>query len=226
MSLPRRNYLANITRVGWDLISEPYDLTPVLGDTVASNSSLGNGTIFVDFSSIESNAVYFQVNVTGIDTTTISGSATLNFTFRSPVSQEYLQGGFFFGGDTPFFIDRGGIRGFDNVFFTDKFSTAHPISADGTWSLIGVIDRSIFETFLDGGTRSATVSFYPTEPLTQFSLSTVDLLEGMEVSVVVRAINSAWAQYENEQGTVMGNVTTSGGNSTVGRRDMVYGAEF
>jgi beta-fructofuranosidase len=225
MSLPRRNYLANITRVGWDMVSEPYDMTPVLGDTLATNSSLGNRTVFVDFSSVESNAIYFAVNVTGINTTTISGSATLNFTFRSPVSQEYLQGGFYFGGDTPFFIDRSGVRGFDNVFFTDKFSTAHPISADGTWSLVGVIDRSIFETFLDGGKRSATVSFYPTEPLTQMTLSTVNILKGMEISVEVRAINSAWARYENEQGTVVGNVTT-GGNSTMVRRHTVYDAKF
>jgi beta-fructofuranosidase len=94
MSLPRRNYLTNITRVGWDMVSLPYDISPVLGDVLASNSSLGNGTIFVDYSAVESNALYFAVNVTGINTTTISGSATLNFTFRSPVSNEYLQGGF------------------------------------------------------------------------------------------------------------------------------------
>jgi beta-fructofuranosidase len=210
MSLPRRNYLANITRVGWDMVSEPYDLTPILGDTLLTNSSLGNGTAFVDFSTVQSNALYFSVNVTGINTTTISGSATLNFTFSSPLSHEYLQGGFYFGGDTPFFLDRSGVRGFDNVFFTDKFSTAHPISADGTWSLVGVIDRSIFEVFLDGGTRSSTVSFYPTEPLTQMTLSAVGIAEGMEVAVEVRAVNSAWARLENELGTVIGNVTGSG----------------
>jgi beta-fructofuranosidase len=94
MSLPRRNYLTNITRLGWDLVSLPYDISPVLGDVLAANTSLGNGTVFVDYSTIESNALYFAVNVTGINTTTISGSATLNFTFRSPVSNEYLQGGF------------------------------------------------------------------------------------------------------------------------------------
>jgi beta-fructofuranosidase len=94
MSLPRKNYLTNITRLGWDMVSVPYDISPVLGDVLASNTSLGNGTIFVDYSTVESNALYFEVNVTGINTTTISGSATLNFTFRSPVSNEYLQGGF------------------------------------------------------------------------------------------------------------------------------------
>lgn len=219
MSLPRRNYLANITRIGWDMISEPYDMTPVLGNVLAKNSSLGNGTVFVDFEDLESNALYFAVNVTGIDSTTISGSATMNFTFRSPISNEYLQGGFYFGGDTPFFVDRSGVRGFENVFFTDKVSTNNPISADGTWSMVGVIDRSIFEVFLDGGERSGTVSFYPNEPLTQMTISAVDILPGMDISVEVRAINSAWARYENEEGTVLGNVTT-GGNLTMSRRTL------
>ncbi|KAE9964702.1 hypothetical protein BLS_008129 [Venturia inaequalis] len=219
MSLPRRNYLANITRVGWDMISEPYDMTPVLGDVLAANSSLGNGTVRVDFSSVKSNALYFAVNVTGINSTLISGSATMNFTFRSPVSNEYLQGGFYFGSDTPFFVDRSGVRGFDNVFFTDKVSTNNPISADGTWSMVGVIDRSIFEVFLDGGERSGTVSFYPKEPLTQMTLAAADTLPGMKISVEVRAINSAWAKYENADGIVVGNVTV-GGNSTVGRRKL------
>ncbi|KAE9986614.1 hypothetical protein EG328_005223 [Venturia inaequalis] len=219
MSLPRRNYLANITRVGWDMISEPYDMTPVLGDVLAANSSLGNGTVRVDFSGVKSNALYFAVNVTGINSTLISGSATMNFTFRSPVSNEYLQGGFYFGGDTPFFVDRSGVRGFDNVFFTDKVSTNNPISADGTWSMVGVIDRSIFEVFLDGGERSGTVSFYPKEPLTQMTLAAADTLPGMKISVEVRAINSAWAKYENADGIVVGNVTV-GGNSTVGRRKL------
>jgi beta-fructofuranosidase len=95
MSLPRRNSLAkSLTRVGWDLLSIPYDPSPVVGDTLARKSSLGNGTVFVDFSSVESNALWFEVNVTGINTTTISGAATLNFTFRSPVTNEYLEGGF------------------------------------------------------------------------------------------------------------------------------------
>lgn len=94
MSLPRRNFLVNSTRIGWDMASTPYNLSPVLGDELASNSSLGNGTLFVDYSTLTSNALHFTVDVRGINTSTISGSATLNFTFSSPVSNEYLQGGF------------------------------------------------------------------------------------------------------------------------------------
>lgn len=224
MSLPRRNYLTNITRVGWDMISAPYDLSPVLENQLASNNSLNNGTMLVDYSNIYSNAVYFEVNVTGINATTVSGSATFNYTFYSPVSQEYLSGGFFFGGNNDFWINRGGIRGFDNIFFTDKFSTGHPINANGTWSMTAVIDRSILEVFAEGGQRSATTTFFPTQPLTTLILASADLLPSMSVSVAVWGIESAWLQYENEQGTVFGNVTTNG--TTMGKRHMEYDAGY
>ncbi|KAJ9645824.1 Invertase [Coniosporium tulheliwenetii] len=176
MSLPRRNYLANATRIGWVLL--------------AANDSLGNGTILVDYSSVYSNALYFEVNVTDIPRANISGSATLNFTFLS--------------------LDTGEPRehkGFENVFYTDKFSTVN--IPNGTWSLSGVIDRSILEVFINGGEHSATITFFPTQPLTVMALSTMDLPPDTGVSVAVYALESAWQQYENENGTVVGNVTES-----------------
>ena len=42
----------------------------------------------------------------------------------------------------------------------------------------------------------------------------------MSVSVAVFGIESAWLQYENEQGMVLGNTTNE--NSTMGKRYMVY----
>lgn len=226
MSLPRRNYLANITRVGWDMVSYPYDLSPVLGNQLAAKNSLNNGTLLVDYSNEYSNALYFEVNVTGINTTTVSGSATFNYTFYSPVSQEYLSGGFFFGGNNDFWIDRGGTRGFDNVLFTDKFSAGHLINDAGTWSMSAVIDRSILEVFAEGGQRRATTTFFATQPLTELRIATADLLPSMNVSVAVWGIESAWLQYENEQGTVVGNVTSAGNGTSMGKRHMVYDAGY
>lgn len=238
MTLPRVNYLTNITRVGWDLVSFPYDMSPVLGDTLASNASLGNGTVLVDFSDVSSNAVRFSVNVTNVPAQSTSG--TLNFTFSSPVTGEYLQGGFFFGGDAPFFINRGGVRGFENVFFTDKFSQNYPYPYNnGTFQLDVVFDRSILEVFIGNGELSATATFFPQQPLTQLSVKTSSLNPGVGVSVEVVGLESAWAVYENEQGTVYGNVTGTGtgtacrcetatttGHSTMGKRHMDYRAHF
>lgn len=80
--------------------------------------------------------------------------------------------------------------------------------------------------FLDGGVRSATISFFPTEPLTQMSLRTTLIQESMNVSVAVYALNSAWARYEDEQGTVFGNVTRVSNGTAYSRQDMVYKARF
>ena len=207
MSLPRKNSLRQIERIGYVLVSEPYDLSPVLGQQLAAKT-FGNGSIAVDFSTIYSNAVYFEANVTNIPMANPSG--TLNFTFISPISGEYLQGGFYFGGDNPFFINRGGVRGYDNVFFTDKFSTNTLLN--GTWNIQGVFDRSMLEVFLDRGAHSGTTTFYPEQPLTLMTMAVAGLPPGnMTVSAAVYEIKSAWQQYENDQGTVLGNVTRSNG---------------
>lgn len=224
MSLPRRNYLAKIERVGWTLVSQPYDLSPVIGSELGSDDSLANSSLVVDYSSVASNAIYFEANVTGLpgSVSDISSSATLNFTALSPISGESVSGGYFFGGDNPFWLDRGKTRGFDNPFFADKFSTAQLLDSSGTWSLSGVIDRSIIELFLDQGTYSATATFFPVQPLSIFSISTAGLPAGAKVSVAVWGLESAWAQYEDESGQVVGNVTTS---SSAERR-MLYATSF
>jgi len=161
MSLPRRNYLANITRnIGWTLVSLPYDMSPVMGESISSNETLGNGTVFVDFSGVKSNAVYFEVNATGINPMRLTGSSTLNFTFRSPVTNEYLRGGVFFGGDSTTWLDRSGVCGFDNVLFTDKFSIGGPLSPDGSWDMIAFSiapsSRSSWKVARGAGRRSSS----------------------------------------------------------------------
>ncbi|OSD00128.1 glycoside hydrolase family 32 protein [Trametes coccinea BRFM310] len=188
MSVPRRNLLTDTAPTGWDLVSLPYDLSPVLGDQLAARDNLGNGVLDVNYSTVASNALYFEANVTGL--TGVSSAATINFTFSNPESGESIRGGYFFGGD--FWLDRGRIQGFDNPFFTDKFSVSSPLRADGTWTLSGVIDRSILEVFVDRGAHSATSTFYATQPLTSFTLSTAGLPDAASVSVVVYALKSVW----------------------------------
>jgi len=221
MTLPRVNMLANITRIGYDLISMPYDLTPLYDAPLAMNSSLGNGSVLVDYSQLASGAIYFEVNITSIPTANVTGTA--NFTFLSSVTGESVRGGFFLGGDTPFFINRGGIRGFDNPFFTDKVSTNNIINAEGTWMLQGVIDRSILEVFLDGGQRSATMTFFPQGVLDTMQISTGGLNAGVKVSVAAWGLKSAWAMEENVNGTVVGNNTMMGNSTSAMKRRNMFG---
>jgi beta-fructofuranosidase len=217
MSLPRRNYLKNTTRVGYRLVSTPYDITPlVTKDPLESNSNLGNGTILVDFSTLASQTIYFELNITNVPAVNTTGTA--NFTFLSSVSGESLSGGQYLSGDNPFWLNRGLIRGFDNPFFTDKFSTNvlyDPNTA--AFTIAGLLDRSVFEVFLQGGEQSATITLFPDQPLDVLVIRTGMLNQGVTASVKVWGLDSAWKEYEDEKGTVVGNVTSGGMMNSTGR---------
>ncbi|KAG5947177.1 hypothetical protein E4U60_003336 [Claviceps pazoutovae] len=205
-ALPRRTYLTK-DAVDWKLVSVPYDMSPVMGQTLLEKCVV-NETTTLDFSEVESNAVYWEVNVTGIPETGIPKTALLNFTFETPESGDYIRGGYYFGGYNDFYLDRGGAQGFDNVFFTDKFST-NSYATDGEWSLSGVLDRSIVEVFLNGGIDSVTSIFFPKQPLTVMTIVLTDLPESMQVSLRVSALESSWATMAGPDGLVWGNQTAS-----------------
>ncbi|KAK5287793.1 Invertase, partial [Cryomyces antarcticus] len=148
MSLPRYNYLTNISRIGYDLVSAPYNIAGQASRELAFNSSLGNSSILLDYSTVASGALYFEANVTHLTAATLAGS--VNVTFSSSQSGESVRAGTYVGGDT--FLNRQHTRGFDNPFFTDKFSATGVFNEiTGAWSLSGVIDRSIIEIFVNGG---------------------------------------------------------------------------
>ncbi|KAG9238166.1 putative invertase 4 [Amylocarpus encephaloides] len=222
MTVPRRTHIANVTRVGINMMDMPYNIEAVLDAPLATNSSLGNGTVFVDYSSLNSGAIWFQVNVTGLpnNTATPSRQGTLNFTFSASSTRESVSGGFYFGGDNPFWMNRGDIYGFGNTdpFFTDKFSVGNPINANGTFTLDGIIDRSILEAFIDNGRSVGTMTFFPQGMLDTMVLRTNGLNDGVEVSVAVWGLKSAWAEEANDEGVVEGNVTMSSNNPTMDRR--------
>lgn len=220
MSVPRRTHLANVTRTGWDMVAAPYDLSTLYDMQLASNSSLGNSSILLDYSMVTSGAIYLQANVSKIPNNTYS-QGTLNFTFSSSTTRESISGGFFFGGDNPFWLNRGRVLGFGetNPFFTDKFSVGNPINVNGTYMLEVVIDRSIIEVFLDGGRSSGTMTFFPEGELDTMEVRTGGLNEGTLVSVAVWGLKSAWAAQASSDGIVYGNTTTSNSTQSM-KRDL------
>ena len=221
MTLPRINALANITSVGYDLVSIPSDLRGRYTTTppLAANTSLGNGSLLLDYgTTVASGALYLALDVTSIPSSA-TAAGTANFTFLSSVTGESLRGGFFLGGPNQydFFIDRGRLRGFENPFFTDKVSVNNPVDPDtGIWRLEMVIDRSILEVFLDGGQRSATTSFFSKGELDTLMVSTEGLNEGIGVSVQVWGLQSAWVAEE----VGWGNGTVAGNLTQMARRDI------
>jgi beta-fructofuranosidase len=203
------------------MISAPYDLSPIYSSLLATNSSLGNGSILLDYSTLPSRAIYFQCNVSNIPNNTYS-QGTLNFIFYSSTTNESVSGGFYFGGDNPFWISRQKVLGFGetNPFFTDKFSMVNTINANGTFTLEAVMDRSILEVFLDGGRSSATMTFFPLGKLDTMELRAGELNGNVMLSVAIWGLQSTWANQASADGVVYGNLTSSG-NSTQGmRRDM------
>lgn len=212
MTLPRYNYLKNATRIGYVLVSEPYQIQTVFSQELAYNSSLGNSSVLLDYSTVPSGALYFEANITGLSSYT-SSSGQLNFTFSSSVSGEFIRGGTTVNGDT--WLDRGHTDAFDNPYFADKFSASGLYSGadNGTWTISGVIDRTIFEIFVNGAEQSGTMTFYPTRPLDTMRLSAGGIASNATVSVGVWALEDAWEGAADANGTVLGNVTAAAGGS-------------
>lgn len=205
MSVLRRNYIKKIPMLGYVMVSEPYNIQSVFSSELANRDDIANSSVLLDLSNVESGAVYFEANVTGLTEDNLAGS--VNFTFSSSVSGEYVAGGTFVNGAT--WMDRGHTSGFDNPYFTDKFSVNTFYGGEGTWTLSGIIDRSIIEIFLNGGEQSATNTFYPTAPLDTLRIGAAGISEGAQVSVGVWALEDTWASLANNNGTVVGNVTMS-----------------
>jgi sucrose-6-phosphate hydrolase SacC (GH32 family) len=116
MSLPRINYLANVSQTGYDLISAPYQISAVMPSSpLAHNNSFENGKLLVDFSDVASNAIYLEMNITSLNGTALSNTASANFTFLSSISGESITGGQFLASGSNFLLNRGLIHGFESV---------------------------------------------------------------------------------------------------------------
>jgi beta-fructofuranosidase len=209
MTVPRGQYLKDLPRFGLSMMSYPSNIMSIVDSQLASNDSLGDGTVFVDYSTVESGALYFEANVTGLTSESLQGS--LNFTFQSSISNESVSGGTFLSsGDV--WLDRGHTDGFESPYFTDKFTATGLFNEDeGSWRVSGVVDRSIIEIFLNGGELSATSVFFPTQPLDKMILGIAGLNENATASVGVWALKAAWLDQADANGSVVGNVTSGGG---------------
>jgi len=191
MSLPRVNYLKNATRTGYTLVSLPYGIDQLRkSEKVAGSGNLGaNGTLFADLSG-GSGAFMIDVNITGLNTTGLSSTASVNFTIMSSGSGEVINGGTFIATDATQWVDRGGIRGWDNIYNTDKFSTSFVL--DDGFDFQVVVDRSIIEIFSLEGERSATLVYYPESLLDTVILRTGGLNEGVRITANVYSLEGSW----------------------------------
>lgn len=212
MTVAHEHYLKELPRVGLSLISYPHNISAAIESQLIYNSSFKNERLFLDYSTVESRALYWEANITGLtDSSSLDGS--LNFTFSSSATGEHVTGGTFLSsGDV--WLDRSQSSSWTNPFFTDKFSVSGLYDGSGSWRLSGIIDRSIIEVFLNGGEHSATSVFFPTEPLDGMSVSVGGIHESTTASVGVWALRAAWKDQADASGTVVGNVTGNSNPST------------
>jgi beta-fructofuranosidase len=206
MTVPHEHYISSLPRTGLSLISYPHNIAAAFDTELAHNASLGNGTITLDYSNLESRALYWEANITGLtDSSSLTG--TLNFTFSSTATGESISGGTFLStGDL--WLDRGRSSAkWSNPFFTDKFSVTGLYDGSGVWRISGIIDRTILEVFLNGGEYMGTSVFYPSEPLDSMEIAIEGINEHAMSSVRVWGLKAAWLAQADVNGIVRGNVT-------------------
>ncbi|WVO23391.1 uncharacterized protein IAS62_004743 [Cryptococcus decagattii] len=186
MTLPRRNYLANMSTAGWDLVQEVYDLSPVVGDQL-DTQQLVNKSSTATFTE----GAYIDVNLTIPDGASFAEYASLNFTISTNSTGETVKGGYFFAGpySIAVWLDRGDTKAFENPFFTDKFSTAPAHLAK---RLQVIIDRSVVEIYIDNGALVGTMVVFPEEPFTKLEVTTAGMPDESEVEFEVWDLKDTW----------------------------------
>jgi len=191
-TLPREHTLIKVDGA-WRLTQTPFQgLSPIKGDQL-EKKTFKKGDVTVDFSSVESNAVYFDVTIDNLPSAGATGELSFNFT--SSASGDYLDGAVELNSGS-FWINRAGTHLFtvaDNAGFTGQFDTSISVSESGQFTFSGVIDRSVFEVFLEDGRQSGTMSFFPTKPLDKVTFAATGLGEDVSVDVGVWGLKSGWS---------------------------------
>ncbi|KAF4563879.1 hypothetical protein EYR36_003123 [Pleurotus pulmonarius] len=194
MSLPRRNFLKNDADIGWTLVSNPFDLGPAIGAELASNDSLANGILVAQGGANESNAntgtFVIAVNITNINSSTLRDDAAVTFTISSSSSGETLKARQNLSGNHSLVLDRSNTRAFTNSGFNPRIETELVFSEE--WDMVMTIDRSVWEVFVLGGKRSATLLYFPEGILDRVEVATEGLDGQTQVSVRINELNGTW----------------------------------
>lgn len=193
MSLPRRNFLKNDTEIGWTLVSTLFDLRPATGAELASNNSLGNGMLVAQGGVNESNAntgtFMIAVNITNLNGA-LGSDAAITFIISSSSSGESLKAQQKLSGNHSLILDRSNTRAFTNSGFNPQVETELAFTEE--WDVVMTIDRSVWEVFVLGGKRSATLLYFPEGILDRVEVATEGLGEQTQVSVRINELSSTW----------------------------------
>lgn len=190
-ALPREHTLTKVDGA-WTVTQTLFQSLSSVKDQKLEDKTINTGDAAIDFSNVESNALYFDLAIKNLPS---QPKGEVSFNFTSSNSGEYLDGGIML--DTGFFwINRAGTHLFitaNNADFAPEFNTTISASESNELSFSGVIDRSVFEVFLSEGKQSGTMSFYPTSPLDSLVVSASELSEKSRVHVEAWGLKSGWS---------------------------------
>lgn len=200
MGAPQQLVVRNATRIGYDLVAQPYDLSPLYtngGAPLYMNASFVNTSTSLNYSAlVPSGALYLDASFAGLPQENLTG--TINVTFTAGGSGEKVELGQFLAGDQHFFFNRDKVHGFDNPFFTGKTSTT--LVTNGTFRLQALIDRAILEVYLQGGEKLGTNTFFPQSPFDCVTVAVEGVNEGVMGSVAIWGLKSGWEMAGNPTG--------------------------
>ncbi|EJT69174.1 hypothetical protein GGTG_13283 [Gaeumannomyces tritici R3-111a-1] len=178
-TLPHVHALTKTPRVGWSCFD---------GGGAAGAGGPGDRRMAqLGREELSSGSYYIDANVTGMNAARLGPDARLNFSLSSPSTGEALRWGMGFSGDATFWVDRSGARAlFDgDASFANRFSVVDAWDDGTAWRMQAVVDRSVFEVFVDGGIHAATVLIFPARPLDVFEVRVGGLSPDAKVSIAV-----------------------------------------
>ncbi|KAI0793596.1 hypothetical protein C8Q74DRAFT_1243312 [Fomes fomentarius] len=191
MTLPRRNFLANLPRVGWTLVSRPACLTPVLAEQLPAKDNLGNDISTVDYSHVPSNALYFSLNVTGLPSAVPSAAHCSRPRFSAPHRWSWFQAGT--TSSTTLMSARWPCPGVRQPVLhgqvLDVYTAARRWDVDARGGSLIVASLKCFWT---GVCRARPWRSLRSGLLTVMRLETVGMPDGVGVAVAVRALKNVW----------------------------------
>lgn len=199
MSLPRLHYLTYSSKYkSYEVVSAPYDLSPVLDRSLVKSENLGNGSLVagIGTDTVSSNAIY--INITIKNASSLSKSGSVNVTLLASNTGESITLGQIplnaVGSD--FVLSRRYLQGFgrENPFVSGGFSTPVIVDKgdDAVYRMEMVFDRSLVEVFLNGGRNVGTMSVFPNGEVDAVVVKSGGIGDGVVVGAEVWGLKSTW----------------------------------
>ena len=200
MTLPRNFYVTNssTTAEDWKLMATPFDLSPVKGDLLThSDNIVADGNKFTaktNGNDANSDGTFLlNLKLTGLNGN--APGATIKITVSSSTSGESVIATQTFDGSNNIVLDRNNTNGFSaDGYIGDGAVTSIGLAAIYGYDLTVVVDRSLWEFFVEDGARVGTQAFYLSEGniVDTLTIETAGFPSEITIEADVYNLKSVW----------------------------------